>query len=143
VTDAYVARLDPAGDLVWARRLGGAGRDWGQDLALRSDGSVEVAGQFRGVGDFDPRRGVFALDAGASWDVFVVTLTAGGNLARAGAIGSKRGQVSQRFGLWLDRADGLLLAGGFGAAVDFDPGTGQFVGESAGSLDVFLLRLLA
>ena len=42
--DAFVAKIDEAGALVWATYLGGSHGDAGQDLAIGPDGSVYVTG---------------------------------------------------------------------------------------------------
>lgn len=42
--DAFVAKFDPSGVLVWYTFLGGAGDDYGMDLALDSIGNIYVTG---------------------------------------------------------------------------------------------------
>ncbi|MRG91832.1 WD40 repeat domain-containing protein [Polyangium spumosum] len=49
--DAFVAKLDPAGKVVWARALGGAGRQRGFAVAAMPDGGAIVAGTTSGALD--------------------------------------------------------------------------------------------
>lgn len=42
--DAFVARLDASGSLVWHTFLGGGGYDWGETLMVASGGELYVAG---------------------------------------------------------------------------------------------------
>ncbi|WP_437972239.1 hypothetical protein WMF04_24370 [Sorangium sp. So ce260] len=69
--DAFVVKLDPGGELVWARRFGGAGADRGTGVAIDLDGAAVVTGAFN-------RRVAFggtSLDSGAGADVFVAKLS--------------------------------------------------------------------
>ncbi|PWB82149.1 MAG: hypothetical protein C3F08_00380 [Candidatus Methylomirabilota bacterium] len=43
--DAWVAKLDKDGNLIWNTFLGGAGKDWGNGIAVDSSGNVYIAGQ--------------------------------------------------------------------------------------------------
>jgi hypothetical protein len=45
--DAFVARFDPAGNLVWVRQMGGSGDDWGTGLGVLADGTSLVGGFLR------------------------------------------------------------------------------------------------
>src|SRR5262249_1203879 len=64
--DAFVGKLDGAGNLGWARPLGGTGPDYGSGLAVNRGGAVYTTGFFVGTADFDPGPGTFPLtSAGA------------------------------------------------------------------------------
>lgn len=54
--DAVVIRFSPAGSVVWIRRLGGPGPDYGHGVALAPDGDVIVAGSFAGPVDFGDQQ---------------------------------------------------------------------------------------
>ncbi|HYE21703.1 MAG TPA: SBBP repeat-containing protein [Tepidisphaeraceae bacterium] len=138
--DVYVVRLDPAGEIVWGRQLGGGATDGVTDLLLDTAGNVVVSGTFIGAADFDPRRGSFVLNAGASQDAFVATLTPGGNFVSAFAIGGKRATVFGRQ-IAMDRGGALIAAATFDRAVDANPGSGSLVLRSTeDSFDVLLGR---
>jgi hypothetical protein len=62
--DVFVAKYSSAGALLWARRLGGVGDDYGKGIAVASDGSVCTTGYFGGTADFDPGPGTFNLTGG-------------------------------------------------------------------------------
>lgn len=47
--DAYVAKFDASGDLVWIRQFGGAGDDRGRDVATDREGDVLVTGFTKGT----------------------------------------------------------------------------------------------
>jgi hypothetical protein len=44
--DVYIAKLDPAGNFIWAKSFGGTSEDEVSALSVSGNGSVSVAGQF-------------------------------------------------------------------------------------------------
>ena len=78
--DAWVAKLSPAGQLVYATYLGGLAIDSGHDIAVDGQGHVVVTGMTASTGfpTQNPLMGPqFALN-GASSDAFVAKLSSGG-----------------------------------------------------------------
>ena len=72
-TDAFVAKLTVAGDLVWVRVLAGTeGHDWAVDLEIGDDGDVLVLGGFTGSIDL----GDAIHPSAGGTDGFVVELDA-------------------------------------------------------------------
>ena len=65
--DVYLIKLDSAGNLQWTRTIGGSDSDYGYALVPSVDGGYVLAGHTRSFG-----QGLH--------DVYVVKLTAGGNL---------------------------------------------------------------
>ena len=51
-TDVFIAKLNAAGEVQWARRCGGSGADRAGGIHVNAAGEVVVAGQFRAVADF-------------------------------------------------------------------------------------------
>ncbi|MBS3913566.1 MAG: T9SS type A sorting domain-containing protein [Bacteroidetes bacterium] len=60
-TDVFVLKLDNAGALAWAVRVGGTKRDFGNAITLDGNGNVFITGGFSGIADFDPSSGVFEM----------------------------------------------------------------------------------
>jgi len=69
--DAFVTRLDPTGQLVWARAFGGTGGDFVRGLAVAADDSVYTTGEFLGTADFAPAGTTFWLSSAGQSDSFV------------------------------------------------------------------------
>lgn len=65
--DVLIARFDAEGDVVWAKSLGGPGRDYGYGIVATADGALVVAGLTTSTG------------AGGE-DAILVKLTASGDL---------------------------------------------------------------
>jgi hypothetical protein len=59
--DAYVAKLDRAGTLVWAHTFGGSSYIVASKLAVDAAGNVYMSGRFSGTIDVDPGPGVMIL----------------------------------------------------------------------------------
>ncbi|MBI5775261.1 MAG: SBBP repeat-containing protein [Verrucomicrobia bacterium] len=49
-SDAFVAKLTLAGEFLWVRKLGGAGDDFANDVALDSAGKIYVTGSLNSTG---------------------------------------------------------------------------------------------
>lgn len=81
-TDAFVARLNPDGSLVWMTFLGGSGLDFPKDIAVGPGGDVLVAGASTAAWGVPIRA--FAGDT----DAFVARLTPDGTLSWNTFLGS-------------------------------------------------------
>ena len=74
--DVFVARLNPAGQVVWIARLGGLGDETVDALAVDADGNAFVAGLFTGQADFGS---TFLTASSGGPDGYVARLDAAGS----------------------------------------------------------------
>jgi hypothetical protein len=137
-TDAFVARYDSSGSLVWAIGVGDATNDFGADVAATDAGVVTVTGVFEGMPDFDPGPGLEVLTSAGQSDVFVARYDASGALIWARAVGSTN--VDRAVAVVLDGLASSTVTGFFGDTVDFDPGADSFLLTPGGSEDAFVAR---
>ena len=72
--DAFVLKLDQAGNFLRAKRTGGISRDEGNALAVDATGSVYLTGFFHEVVDFNPGVGTFNITSAGWRDIFVQKL---------------------------------------------------------------------
>ncbi|MCV9928655.1 SBBP repeat-containing protein [Flavobacterium sp. LS1R49] len=138
-SDIFVLKLDTAGNLVWAKAMGGAAADTGYSISVDAAGNVYATGSFFGTADFDPNIGVSYLTSAGSLDIFVVKLDAAGNLVWAkalGGIGLDSGQ-----GITTDAAGNVYTTGYFNGTADLDPGIGVANFSSMGDNDIFVVKL--
>ena len=80
------------GDLLFARRAGGADTDEGKGIAVLADGSVLVVGYFKGVANFG---GIQLVSSGFE-DIFLVKYNSDASVAwaqKAGGINSDKGEA--------------------------------------------------
>jgi len=101
--DAFVARLDSNGNLVWNTFLGGAGDDWGSSIAIDASGNVYLAG-----GSDTTWGSPLRAHAGDS-DAFVAKLDSSGHLVWNTFLG---GSGYDEGFLTLDNNGDILVAGG-------------------------------
>lgn len=135
----FVAKFDLAGNNLWARTMGSEGNDYGNGVALDSDGNVYVAGTTEG----------YDLHFGNS----TIATTNGGNRAAVFKIGTdgtlldhlvadNQPPYGTSFGnaIATDDADNIFFTGGFSADVAF----GDDILTATGNInwqDMFVCKL--
>ncbi len=138
--DIFICKLDSAGNLVWAKRIGSVNDDIGISLALDSEGNVYTSGYFSGTADFDPSPSTLNLTPAGGNDVFVAKLDSSGNFLWAKQLGGPSNDFGR--GIALDSADNVYTTGYFKGTADFDPGVATVnLTSSAGSDDIFVCKL--
>ncbi|WP_437932787.1 protein kinase [Sorangium sp. So ce291] len=129
--DVFVARLAPAGEVLWARRFGDGEWQSSGDIALDRAGNALVTGAFRGAIDF----GQGPLRNPAGNDIFVAKLDAAGNVLWSKRFGDESEQGGNRVAV--DQAGNVVIAGQCSGSLDL--GDGALRG--AGRYDIFLAKL--
>jgi len=140
-SDIFVSKLDRAGNLVWAKQMGGTDWDAGFGIAVDAAGNVYTTGVFSGTVDFDSGPDTFNLTSAGQSDIFVSKLDSAGSFVWAKQMGGTSYDVGR--GIAVDAAGNVYTMGDFGDTVDFDPGPGVFTLTSAGSYDIFVSKLSA
>ncbi len=138
-TDIFISKVNSLGNLIWAKKIGGAGDDIGTSLSLDGSGNIYVTGYFNSTVDFDPNAGINNLTSSGSDDIFITKLDANGNLVWVKKLGSSN--TDRALSITLDASNNLYLTGMFSNTVDFDPNAGIVNLSSAGQFDVFVLKL--
>lgn len=74
--DIYVLKLDPSGNYVWAKSMGGvgSGSDIGFSLTVDGSNNIYTTGLYRYTVDFDPGAGVSNLTTAGNDDMFIQKL---------------------------------------------------------------------
>jgi hypothetical protein len=134
-TDIFLTKFDAAGNIVWARSMGGTSNDISNDIAVANDGSVYTAGYFQGVVDFDPGAATFYLTSAGGFDIFISKLDTAGNYVWARRIGGSNADSAS--GIAVTGDGNVYTTGYYTGTVDFDPGPGTFNLTSGGSNTFF------
>jgi hypothetical protein len=129
--DAFVAKLDRSGRLVWARRFGDLDYQSAVRAATDADGNVVVAGEFFGTSDF----GAGPMTSAGLHDIFVAKLGPSGETLWVRQFGDPTHQYVGD--MEIDRNGNAMLGGVFEGSVDF--GNGPLI--SAGAQDAFVVKL--
>lgn len=107
-TDAYVAKLDTAGRLSWARSMGGPDNDGttpGSAITVDAAGAVYVTGTFLQTARF----GSTTLTGAGGHDVFLAMLDAAGNFGWAVGLGGTGFDTS--YGIAVDSLGNIHVIG--------------------------------
>ena len=137
--DIFVSKLDPSGNLIWAKGFGGSSTDLGYEIAVDSTGNVYATGYFEGTSDFDPSAGAFNLTSTGERDVFVLKVNPSGDLLWAKNFGGVNTETG--YSVAVDGTGNVYTTGTFEFTADFDPGAATTNLSSAGGSDVFVSKL--
>ncbi len=140
-SDVFMTKFNGAGNLIWAKGVGGGFTDIGNSLALDSQGNVYTTGVFEGTADFDPNNGVYTRTSQGMKDIFMSKLDNSGNFIWAKTMGGTADDIG--ISLALDPQGNICTTGYFQDSVDFDPGIGTYPIISAGVYDIFISKLSA
>jgi hypothetical protein len=138
--DALIIKLDPSGNLIWAKHYGGNEWDIPNDIHVDASGDLNIVGFYRQTVDFDPGAGVSNLTSQDEEDIFIQKLDSDGNFLWAKTVGGLENQVAN--GIDSDLLGNLFITGYFTEITDFDPGPGtvNLVAQSIAS-EAFVLKL--
>lgn len=138
--DAFILKMDTAGNYIWARNVGGLISDIGNDITLDGVGNVITTGLFNATADMNPSGAIFNLTSVGNNDAFVLKLNSAGTFLWAKQFGSS--QNERGFCVATDAANNVIVGGGFGGATDFDPGAGVFtITPPSTAGEIFLCEL--
>lgn len=137
--DAFMAKYDPTGKLIWAKTIGDFRYQAGNALTLDANGNIYVTGIFFGTTDFDPGPAVANLVSAGNEDIFVCKYDNTGNFIWGKKFGGPTNEFCNT--IKLDAAGNIYINGYFENTADFDPGTGIFNLVSAGATDIFVCKL--
>jgi hypothetical protein len=98
-SDAFVAKLDPSGNFLWVRQIGGTSSDEGWTVTVDGSGNVYATGYFTGEASLGNGVTVTSYSPGGQ-DAYVAKLDNSGNA------------------LWAKDIGGTGSAWGFGIATD-------------------------
>jgi hypothetical protein len=139
-SDAFVAKLSSAGNLLWAKGVGSVDFEDGvRAVGVDINNNTVLTGFYRGTTDFDPGVGVASFSWSSYNDIFVLKLTAaGGYLWAKTANGSS---WEEGYGLTLDGAGNIYTTGYFESSLDFDPNAGTVILDPNAYSDVYVQKL--
>ncbi len=142
--DVFIVKYSPAGDLVWARQVGGDLYEGSVVIATDSLCNVYVGGQFQDLVDFDPGTGVHNLICEGEWDAFILKLDSAGSFGwarRFGGAGTWNGSGNTVRGISIDPAGNVYATGNMNGLVDFDPDGSGYLLQGTGETDIFVSKL--
>jgi hypothetical protein len=137
--DMFLAKYDTAGNYLWAKNMGGTGRNDPRSLAFDANNNVIMNGFFDSTTDFDPSAATANLTAGGRLDAFVAKYDNNGNYLWAGnPTGS--GDQDYNYQVVVDESNSIYLCGRLDGTVDFDFSAATTNLTSSGQYDIFLVK---
>lgn len=143
--DAYLTKLDAAGNFVWTNRIGsGAGQEYGFGVTIDAANNIFTTGFFEQTNDFDPGAGVVQLTAGANADGFITKHnTTGGILWVKALVGQTASSSIIPRDISLDGQSNIYTVGYFLGTADFDPAdvTSNHLSSTPSAFNCFISKL--
>jgi uncharacterized delta-60 repeat protein len=132
--DIFIARYNPDGTFVWAKRAGGDWEDSGSGIAVLSDDSTVVTGYFGSIATFgagEPNETVLNSDDEYDTDIFIARYNPDGSLAWAKRVD---GEENDDSGLGITRLsdNSTVVTGTLNGSAIFGPG--EYI------VDIFIAR---
>ena len=112
--DVFLAKYDPGGSAVWAKKAGGAYHDIGRAIAVDEYGNTFVTGRFKSTAMFDG----ISLDAVRDADIFVAKYSADGSVVWAKQAGGAN--WDEGWGISVDGSGSCYVIGTFQGEATFD-----------------------
>jgi hypothetical protein len=145
--DVFIAKLNPNGKFIWAKKLGGLSFDEGFDIVIDKFGNSYTTGHFRGTIDFDPNAGVYEVKGNDTYEnLFILKLDSFGSFIWAKSISGNHHELGQA--IEIDSNSNIYITGLFGYSgplapydFDFDPSPGVFNLIGNTGRQAFILKL--
>ncbi|MEP0548222.1 MAG: T9SS type A sorting domain-containing protein [Rhodothermales bacterium] len=132
-SDAFLAKYDSDGEVVWARRSGSDQGDLAYGVAVTDDGRAHVSGSFRGVALF----GDLPIQSAGATDVFVVQYDTDGEPVWVEGVGADGSEFTRGGGIGLGPDGSVYVQGSFSNTILI----ASDVLESQGFTDIFVAKL--
>jgi hypothetical protein len=139
-TDIFMNKLDPDGNFIWVKQMGGPGPgDKVEAIAFDDDENIYLTGNFITICDVDPGPAVYNLVSSSSVDMFLVKLDATAHLLSAHLLGGPSNDMANDVAVDADQR--AYVTGTFTDSADFSPGRETIILPSHGGQDAFIVRL--
>ncbi|MBA6152348.1 SBBP repeat-containing protein [Gelidibacter maritimus] len=136
--NTFIQKITNDGDLLWAKKIGGPGNNYGRSITVDSNRDVYTFGLFTSTADFDPGAGTSYLTSARAFDMYIQKLDRNGNflwVAQIGGMGDGRASS-----IAIDASANLYTTGSFRGDLDFDPSTGNHTIDGGELSDLFVQK---
>ncbi len=134
ISDNYVAKYTPSGNLLWAFRTGGTAAELPHSVVVDGSDNIYLAGYFSNTTDFDPGTGVVSRTSAGWRDAYLAKYTSSGAFSWVTTFGSVTND--EAFDLALDSSRNVYVTGMFEGTIN----AGGNNLTSAGGQDIFLAK---
>ena len=138
-SDIFILKLDPNGQFLWSKSIGGTSFDYANDIKIDGNGDVFITGVFRNTVDFDPGTSTHNLTSNGQYDVFVLKMDQNGNHIWSTSFGGGGYDYGNKIDV--DSFGNIWVIGSFRNTVDFNAGATSNNKTSNGGEDIYVLKL--
>lgn len=131
--DIYMVKLDSYGNFLWGNAWGSNNGEILNDMVCDNLGNVCATGFFMGTLDFDPSPATHFLTSIGSEDMFILRISASGNLVRVRQVGSTNFNIGRDIAM--NQINYVYIVGEFQGQCDFDPSADDTTLTSPSGLD--------
>ncbi|MCC5917715.1 MAG: T9SS type A sorting domain-containing protein [Cryomorphaceae bacterium] len=133
--DVFVAKYNSIGDLTWAKGFGSTPFSRGFGISADANENVYLTGNFSNTTDFNPGGTPTLITSNGNTDVFVMKLSAAGNLQWVVPFGGPQEDAPRDLKLFGDK---IYTTGFFQGSVDFNHGQDSLILTSNSLRDMYL-----
>lgn len=128
--DGFLAKYDGNGNFIWARKLGGSGRDEAKSIKCDAAGNVYICGMYKNSANFS---GQIVTTPDNYWNTFLAKYSNNGSLLWVRTAGSSWDDVA--WSLTIDNSGKIFITGEFNSSIKFG---GRPTLSTSGGADVFV-----
>lgn len=139
--NGFILKLNPSGDLIWAKQLGSTGDTYVNSVDTDGSGNIVIAGTFNLETDLDPGIGTDLHTSAINQDGFIAKLDVNGDFLWSHIVEADSTVSLQS--VQFDNNGDIGLVGYFENNLNMDPGASGTSYASVGLEDIFLLKLSA
>ena len=136
--DAFVAKYDANGNLLWVRTFGAGSGDRANGLSVDQNGNVLVTGRFVGTVTFPGNNVLTTFNSGVNIDAYVLKLDSNGNFLDVIQIGGNSGFADGRDIEFTPDGNFFYLTGVFAGLIDADGSATNINLQASALQDVFV-----
>ncbi|MEM9052702.1 MAG: SBBP repeat-containing protein, partial [Bacteroidota bacterium] len=138
-SDIFIQKLNPNGELIWVKQVGGPGSDRAIDFDIDETGNLYITGWIAGEADLDPGAGEFISPSGEDNESFALKLNSSGEFVWASVLETDEFDSGQS--ITTDNNGSVYITGSFIGDIEL-----EIFGESSlftnqGLEDIYIWKL--
>ena len=136
--DAFVAKYDDQGNVLWANQIGGNEQDWGYKITTDNNNNVYVTGYFQSTALYFTTTDSILKNANSSRNVFLAKYNSNGvfQWAKLGSGGNTNAFITG-YSVTCDNQNNVIISGQYTKTVEF---SGQALPNQASGANIYLVK---
>ncbi len=136
--DIYIHKMDVAGNLVWAKKMGGTGLDDARSIDVTANGTLHLTGYFQNTVDFGLGLPNAVLTSNGAYDLFIQKLDADGTVQWVKGIGGSDNDLGRD--ITSDNSGAVYYTAYYRDTVDVNPSIDNFTLIALGDYDMLVSK---